>query len=147
MDVVCAVGLAGVAYQEYYGPELVVPNSAAELEALRQRHGTVSLLYSFTRDMRLRYPELFDYVRRDFSTVEIFPGTLDDGNIHLTRARRVRSQERRGGNCQVNGGPRQLADGIPVSTPPLSTQDHQPCRLVGKQRPGPWHWEHFLIEG
>ena len=73
------MGLAGVAYQEYYGPELVVPNSAAELEALRQRHGTVWLLYSFTRDMRLRYPELFDYGRRDFSTVEIFPGTLDDG--------------------------------------------------------------------
>ncbi len=33
-------------------------------------------------------------------------------------------------HCQVNTGRRQLTDGIPVSTPPLSTRDHQPCRLV-----------------
>ena len=32
--------------------------------------------------------------------------------------------------CQVNGGRRQSMDGITVSTPPLSTRDHQPCRLA-----------------
>ena len=33
-------------------------------------------------------------------------------------------------HCQVNTGRRQLTDGIPVSTPSLSTRDHQPCRLA-----------------
>ena len=33
-------------------------------------------------------------------------------------------------HCQVDTGRRQWTDGIPVSTPPLPTRDHQPCRLV-----------------
>ena len=34
------------------------------------------------------------------------------------------------GHCQVNGGRRQSTDGITVSTAPLSTRNHRPCRLA-----------------
>ena len=60
------------------------------------------------------------------------------------------------GHCQGNGGRRQSTDGIAVSTPPLSTRDHQPCRLVVpsvhaklSRRGGPSRgaWRHRILRG
>ena len=48
--------------------------------------------------------------------LEVLARTFDCEIEHVKEFRR---------HCQVNTGRRQLTDGIPVSTSPLSTRDHQ----------------------
>lgn len=82
---IAAVGLAAVAYRHFYGPDLAFPESAAQLAALEE--GRVWLLYSFPRDMRARFPELFDRVEARYVRVAVFRGTLGDGDLYLCRSR------------------------------------------------------------
>ena len=52
---------------------------------------------------------------------------LPYGRTELRNDGRVEGHHR--GHCQVNTGWRESTDGITVSTPPLPTRNHQPCRL------------------
>jgi 4-amino-4-deoxy-L-arabinose transferase-like glycosyltransferase len=86
-DSVCAVGLAGVSYASYYQPTMLVPATVGDLATLRRPGSTVWVLYSFNRDMRLRYPQLYDYIQSNFDLVTMFPGTLGDGTLYVARSR------------------------------------------------------------
>lgn len=86
-DAVCAVGWAGIAYRNYYAPEMPFPTTVAEIEALERTHDDVWILYSFVRDMHRIYPALLERIERDYAHVRHFPGTLDDGTVFLARSR------------------------------------------------------------
>lgn len=85
-DAVAAVGLAGVAYKLLYAPDLRFPRDAPELRALRASGRAVWVLFSFPRDMRLRFPEIKDAMGAEFETVARFQGTLGDGDLFVARA-------------------------------------------------------------
>jgi 4-amino-4-deoxy-L-arabinose transferase-like glycosyltransferase len=87
-DRVGAVGLAAVAYREYYAPGLLFPGDPAELAALREGHD-MWILYSFPRDMRLRFSPLYDYLEENFRIEARFRGTLGDGDVYVARAERI----------------------------------------------------------
>lgn len=84
-DEIAAVGLAAVAYRLYYAPGLRFPETPAELRALGGPGRAVWVLFSFPRDMRLRFPRLFDEVERECRVVATFEGTLGDGDLYVAR--------------------------------------------------------------
>ena len=53
---------------------------------MRREGRAVWVLYSFTRDMRRFFPQIYDYIETDFDPVATFPGTLGDGTLYLVRA-------------------------------------------------------------
>ena len=88
---IAAAGMAGGVYRMFYAPDIEAVRSVDELHRLEAESPTVWMLYSFTRDMRLRFPALYDYLEANYETVSTHRGTLDDGTIYLVR----RKMERR----------------------------------------------------
>lgn len=84
-DRISAAGMAARVYRSYYGPGLDFPATPADLGALRGQDHAVWVLYSFPRDMRLRFPDLYDYIRSHARIVTTFPGTVGDGTIYVAR--------------------------------------------------------------
>ena len=72
-------------YQNYYAPTLQFPTTVAELAALRGPDRAVWVLYSFPRDMRLRFSQLYAYLQQEFSLMAVFRGTLGDGDLYVVR--------------------------------------------------------------
>ncbi len=87
-DRVGAVGLAAAAYRDYYAPGLAFPGDPAALAALREGHD-LWILYSFPRDMRLRFAALYEYLETNFRIAARFRGTLGDGDVYVARAERI----------------------------------------------------------
>ena len=86
-DVVAAAGMAAFAYAEYYGPDVLAIDSLQELESARRESATIWVLYSFPRDMRLRFAELYEVIERDGELRARFPGTLADGTLYVSAIR------------------------------------------------------------
>ena len=84
-DIVAGAGMAGGVYQLYYRPDLPVVRTLDELRALEHSRETVWVLFSFTRDMRLRYSLLNEYLQRHYRVEAARPGTVDDGTIYIVR--------------------------------------------------------------
>jgi mannosyltransferase len=84
-DRISAAGMAAAVYRSYYAPGLDFPATPADLGALRGQDHAVWVLYSFPRDMRLRFPALYDYIRLHARIVTTFRGTVGDGTIYVTR--------------------------------------------------------------
>lgn len=81
-DTIAAIGLAAGSYRDYYAPDLAFPDTTAALDTFED-DGAVWVLYSFPRDMRLRFPELYDDVQARYEAVAIFPGTLEEGSLYV----------------------------------------------------------------
>ncbi len=84
-DRVAAVGMAAGVYRDYYRAAVDAPSTPAQLAALREPGRAVWVLYSFPRDMRLRFGPLDDYLRREAARVATFPGTVGDGALYVVR--------------------------------------------------------------
>jgi hypothetical protein len=85
-DRVTAAGMAAGVYRAYYvAPGLDFPATPGDLGALRAPGHAVWVLYSFPRDMRLRFAELYTYIRAHGTIVATFPGTVGDGTIYVAR--------------------------------------------------------------
>ena len=83
-DIIVAVGYLASGYRNYYAPDLVFPGNAEALDDLREQGHRVWVLYSFTRDMRRHFPDIQNYIEKEFQMQRVFPGTLGDGTIYLT---------------------------------------------------------------
>jgi len=84
-DRVAGAGMAGGVYRMYYASDLAVIRTIGELKQLEAESERVWILFSFTRDMRLRFSELYEYLELNYETVNAYPGTLDDGTIFTVR--------------------------------------------------------------
>src|SRR5262249_13789021 len=84
-DTVSAVGMAANVYRTYYAPGLDFPATRAELAALRGPGHSIWILYSFPRDMRIRFAEIYAYLRANAQIIKVFPGTVGDGTIYVAR--------------------------------------------------------------
>ena len=61
------------------------PETIEALQALEASNQPVWVLYTFPRDMRLRFSDLYDYVQNEYELVAVLPGTLSDGTLYVTR--------------------------------------------------------------
>lgn len=87
-DVVAAAGLAATAYEVYHAPSLPAIHTLADLDRLRSAStGKLWILYTFPRDMRLRYEPLYDAIERDFEIVNQFRGTVQGGDLYVVRSK------------------------------------------------------------
>lgn len=91
-EVVAVVGLARVAYGEYYAvdkPGWVVVADEAEFAALRQKHpGGVWVVYSLEEHLENWFPKIWEIIQRDFDEVDQeFRGSLNGGDVHVYRER------------------------------------------------------------
>jgi hypothetical protein len=84
-DAVVAVGLAGMDYGRYFAPHWSSPDTRAELEAIRQSHETVWLVYTLPIEIKAYRPDIWGIIERDFEIVKIFPGTLGGGEVYVCR--------------------------------------------------------------
>lgn len=82
-DIIVAVGYLASGYK-YYAPDLAFPENAEALDALLGQEHRVWVLYSFTRDMRRHFPDIQNYIEKEFQMQRVFPGTLGDGTVYLT---------------------------------------------------------------
>jgi 4-amino-4-deoxy-L-arabinose transferase-like glycosyltransferase len=84
---VVAVGLAGLSYGSYYAPAWPTPGTRPELDEIRRGAETTWLVYTFPPHLRAFCPDLWDAVQDDFEVVEVFPGSLNAGEIYVCRSR------------------------------------------------------------
>ena len=84
-DSVAAVGLAATAYRSYYAPELDFPASPAELHAIEAGSQRVWVIYTFSRDMRIRFSNLLDDLESRYEDSMSFRGTVGDGTVHVMK--------------------------------------------------------------
>jgi len=85
-DEVITVGLASWAYRNYFQPPWGAVESVAELEAIRSRVRRTWVVYTLEPVLDSMHPELAHAIRRDFSRVRTFRGTLANGEILVLRA-------------------------------------------------------------
>lgn len=84
-DAVVAVGLAAMDYGRYFAPHWSVAEAQSELEAIRQAHATVWLVYTIPVEVKAYHPDIWQVIERDFEVVKIFPGTLGGGEVYVCR--------------------------------------------------------------
>lgn len=86
-DALTGAGMAGGVYRMYYAPNVQPLRTVDDLHAVESRSRRVWVLYSFPRDMRLRFSPLYDELESRYEIIATFPGTLDDGTIWLVRSK------------------------------------------------------------
>jgi mannosyltransferase len=84
---VVAVGLAGMDYGRYFAPHWSVADSQTELEAIRQAHASVWLVYTLPIEVKAYRPEIWRSIEQDFQIVKVFPGTLGGGEVFVCMKR------------------------------------------------------------
>ncbi|HKQ77195.1 MAG TPA: glycosyltransferase family 39 protein [Blastocatellia bacterium] len=80
---VVAVGLAGMDYGRYFAPHWSVAETQTELDAIRQAHEAVWLVYTLPIEVRAYRPDIWRIIERDFEVVKVFPGTLGGGEVYV----------------------------------------------------------------
>lgn len=83
---VVTVGLTTLPYRDYYHRDWQAVENAGELEALRAGGTRVWLLYTSPIHLRVRYPDIWNIIQSEFTTVRVFRGTLGNGEIYLCQA-------------------------------------------------------------
>ena len=96
-DSVIAVGLAGLAYSDYYAPSWEVAKTGSDLAAVRVKSPRVFLVYTLPVDLRAAHPDIWKAVQSDFEMIKVFPGTLGGGDVYVCRNR---------GSVALSGEPR-----------------------------------------
>jgi len=84
-DAVVAVGLAGMDYGRYFAPHWSVAESQSELEAIRQAHAKVWLVYTLPVEVKAYRPDIWQVIEKEFEVVKIFPGTLGGGEVYVCK--------------------------------------------------------------
>jgi hypothetical protein len=86
-DAVVAVGLAGADYGGYFAPHWSVAQTSDELEAIRQKHAMVWLVYTLPIEVKAYHSDVWGIIENDFEVVRVFPGTLGGGEVYVCRHR------------------------------------------------------------
>lgn len=80
-DAKVAVGLAGIAFQNYFAPDWRFVQTRAELDEFRQKHDRVWLVYTLPIELRSRWGDLAEAIDANFKEVKTFYGTLGGGEV------------------------------------------------------------------
>lgn len=91
-DTIVAVGLADVIYGRYLAPDWTVPKTGAELETVTQSNSNVWLVYTIPIELRAFRPDLWQAIQKDYETVQVFPGTLNGGEVFVCQSRNFKEK-------------------------------------------------------
>jgi mannosyltransferase len=84
-ETVVTAGATTYPMRNYYGKSWEGIESAGNLEALCRPGQVVWLMYTFPRYLEAAVPGITDVIQREFKLVQVFPGTLGDGDVYVTR--------------------------------------------------------------
>jgi hypothetical protein len=84
-DTVVTVGAAAYPYQQYYAKPWESVETAARLQEICSQGRTVWLVYTFPRYMEIGAPALMEMIRKEFTLVRVFHGTLGGGDLFVVR--------------------------------------------------------------
>jgi len=80
---VLTAGAAAWPYQHYYGRDWPELKDIAQTESIRGQARRVWLVYTFPRYIEDETPGLMDAIGREFKTIQVFRGTLNDGEVFV----------------------------------------------------------------
>lgn len=84
---IVAVSIAGEMYGKYFAPKWTVANTNIELENIQQNNKKVWLIYTLSPEIKAFHPDMWRNIERDYETVQVFPGTLNGGEIYVCQKR------------------------------------------------------------
>ncbi len=78
-----AVGLAGIVYGKYLTPYWPVAATGREVEILQESGRRVWLIYTIPTELKTFRPDIWHVIERDFEVTQVFPGTLNGGDVFV----------------------------------------------------------------
>ncbi len=84
---IVAVSIAGEMYGKYFAPDWSVAKTVPELEKVEQINKKVWLVYTLSPEIKAFRPEMWQAIERDYEIVQVFPGTLNGGEIFVCQKR------------------------------------------------------------
>jgi len=94
-DAIVAVSIAGMMYGKLFAPEWLTAEEGVDLEKIEKKNGKLWLVYTLSPEIKAFHPELWQMIEKDYEVVEVFPGTLNGGEIYVCRKRNF-SEEKNG---------------------------------------------------
>ncbi len=88
---VLLAGLTVYPFKQYFQKPWKAVQSEAQLDSLVREKKDTWLLYTFPVFIQSRYPGVWKAIRERFQVIEVFPGTIGDGNIYVCKL--IRSGE------------------------------------------------------
>jgi mannosyltransferase len=85
-DAIVTVGLATYPYRAFYRTGWEAAESVDALNAIRAQAKRTWIVYTIPMQLEGRSPELMAAIRRDFTLIRKFSGTLNGGSIYVWRA-------------------------------------------------------------
>jgi hypothetical protein len=86
-DTVVTAGASTYPYQEYYDKHWDSVENAAKLREIAGRSPDVWMVYTMPRYLEAAAPDVMEMIRTNFKTVRIFPGTVGDGDVYVSKYR------------------------------------------------------------
>jgi mannosyltransferase len=86
---IVAVSIAGEMYGNYFAPDWSVAKTVPELEKVEQTNKKVWLVYTLSPEIKAFRPEMWEAIQKDYEIVQVFPGTLNGGEIFVCQKRNV----------------------------------------------------------
>lgn len=84
-DDVVAVSIAGEMYRNYYAPQWKNAENYSDLIRSEKSFGDQWLVYTLAPEIKAFHPQMWELIKREYATVKIFPGTLNGGEIYVSR--------------------------------------------------------------
>jgi mannosyltransferase len=90
---IVAVSIAGEMYGKYFAPEWLTAKTIEDLYNIERKNENIWLIYTLAPEIKAFRPEVWTAIQRDYKTVEIFPGTLNGGEIFVCRKRNTNEEQ------------------------------------------------------
>ena len=84
-EAVVTVGAAIYPYRQYYAKPWEGVETVTRLQEICRQGRTIWLVYTFPRYMEIGEPALTEMIRKDFTVVRVFHGTLGGGDVFVVR--------------------------------------------------------------
>jgi mannosyltransferase len=85
-DAVVTASLTAFVYRDFYGMDWPEVKTLGELNAIRTQAKRTWLVYTFEPVLESERPEIAAALRRDFTVVRQFDGTVSDGSVFVARS-------------------------------------------------------------
>jgi mannosyltransferase len=98
---VVAVSIAGTMYGNYFAPDWSVAETGADLVKIENNNEGLWLIYTLSPEIQAFHPEMWQMIEQGYNIVQVFPGTLNGGEIVVCQKRTIR-EENNGSNTTPN---------------------------------------------
>ncbi len=86
---VVAVSIAGMMYGRYFAPDWSVAETKADLDEFEKENKNFWLIYTLSPEIKAFHPEMWKTIEKNYEIVQVFPGTLNGGEIFVCQKRKT----------------------------------------------------------